>query len=127
MKIFVAVLISLVAAIMFFADASLVSGGNGTVGWVALLLVLGLSSYFCIKAPTGKKAFARGCFIYAVGAFLLPIASLIFGAIETAAVEGDMEQVGAALGTGIIVILSFVWAFSTGVAAVVLGFFLGRE
>ena len=79
------------------------------------------------SAPTGKKGFSRGCYIYAVGAFLLPVAVLIYGALETSKTENEWEAAGTAIGTGILVAIGFVWAFSTGIAAVVLGYLLGRN
>ena len=127
MKILVAVLVSLVATIIFTIDAMWALPDGSPIVWIALIVILALSSYYCSRANTSKKAIARGCFIYLVAVLLMPLSVIILGIRENVQAETGMEEMVAAGGSLLLLIFSFIWAFSTGIIAGLLGFFLGRD
>ena len=125
MKIVIAILVSLIATTMFVFDA-IWALPEGPLVAVSIIAFLAVSIYYCSKATSTKKAFSRGCFIYVIAVVLLPVSAIILGLREIAvedSVEGEMIAAGGSL---ILTIFSFVWAFSTGIVAAILGFVTGR-
>ena len=132
MKIFVSVVVSLIVATMFTFDVGAFSafkiGGGPT--WAVFAVILASSTYYCSRADSGKRAFARGCFLYAVGAFLLPIGMVVYGWVYTAEAEreaGAVGAIGGTLGSAVVIIVSIIWAVFTGTIGALMGFFLRRD
>jgi len=131
-KILVSAVVSLIVATMFTFDLGAFSafkiGGGPT--WAVFAVILASSTYYCSRADSGKRAFARGCFLYALGAFLLPIGMVVYGWVFTAEAEAEAGAVGAiggGLGALTVIIVSIIWAVFTGTIGALLGFFLSRD
>ena len=127
LKIFAAMTVSLIATVIFTLDAAWALPNGSPIVPISFIVILALSSYYCSRANTIKKAIARGCFIYLVAVLLMPLSIISLGIRENVQAETGTEELIAAGGSILLLIFSFIWALTTGIIAGILGFFLGRD
>ena len=134
----IAVGLSLPVAVLASINLGLMVGGGetgGTVSLLGFLIAWVAMTIFAARQAEPRKIFARTAVAYAVAAFALPVAALVFtfvvGASALTDSASEAEQAGAIIGTGLagtaLVIIAAVFGFFTGVIAAILGYFLSRS
>ena len=136
-RIVIALVLSVPVAVLVSIDLGLLVGGGetgGTVSLWAFLVAWVALTIFAARHTESRRIVARTAIAYAVAAFALPVATLVFtfvvGASAVSDSPSEAEQVGAIIGTGLagtaLAIIAAVFGFFTGIIAVVIGYFFSK-
>ncbi len=131
MRFVVAIVASLPVAIIASISLTLAVGGGGVgevVAWVSFVLVWIAMSAYAVQLVEVKRVFGRTALGYAIAAFSLPVAALLFtfvsGAEAMLSAESEGEQAAAAIIVGFfgaaIVVVSLVFGLFTEAIAAIL-------
>ena len=100
---------------------------GGTAGGIAFFAFWILSIVIALIAERAGKAWRRLLITSSILCFMLPLASFIFSGAQVAQTESGAEAAGAALGGGMITLISGFVGFFLGVVFLIIGLMVGRD
>ena len=127
-----AMVLALPATCLAIFDIHLLAGGqlSGELAFWLWLILWGLVSVALSTASTIRMVWGKACLAYAVSAFLLPIAGIIFpvvfASLELGPTTSFVDAAGLAAASVILLVLTFVVGLFSGFLSLALGYFALR-